>query len=91
MKDLPTEAFQGLFDLKNIDLSNNNLKHIPDNLFQSDGCEFINLSHNELLRIPFHSISTASAATLYHLDLSYNFITSIPNSVLFNKLQVLFS
>lgn len=77
LSELPKSIYQ-LHELKNLNLSNNNLKCLSDNLHQLSQLKNINLSHNTLNKLPenLHELSE-----LEHLDLSFNGITEIPNNL----------
>ncbi len=63
--------------LEYLDLSNNQLRHLPPRwLTQTDTLHLLNLAHNKIKHISFH---TFNKVTLQQLDLSYNDITVLHN------------
>lgn len=76
-------------NLRIVDLSHNNFRLLPDGLFFGEGLEKLDLSHNDLNRMPLQSMSFGSASTLCDLDFSHNDIASIPNGDMFSRFKVL--
>lgn len=76
-------------DLRIVDLSFNLLRNLPDGLFVGDDMEALDLSHNQLSKIPVSSLTNIAALTLCELDLSYNNIGQIHSMDLSNKFRVM--
>ena len=74
---LPTEMGQYLKQCVKLDLQWNKLREIPPNLLELPSLNELNLSHNDLINIP--DVPEWSASLLV-LDLSYNRLSSLPNS-----------
>nr|XP_034828865.1 chaoptin-like [Maniola hyperantus] len=75
--EMPVEVFHDMHGLTSVDLSNNNIKNIADNLIISPALERLDLSDNELSRIPTNCLSPAAAINLVELDLSGNHIPAV--------------
>jgi Leucine-rich repeat (LRR) protein len=88
LTDLNSESFRSLGNLRVVDLSFNHLKSFPDSLFVSDDLEKLDLSHNQLPKIPVTSLGNVAALSLTELDLSHNSIVSIHSMDLSNKFRV---
>lgn len=88
MESLNAESFRVLSSLRVADLSYNKLRSLPDGLFFAEGLEKLDLSNNDLSRMPLASLSFGSAATLCDLDLSFNDISSIANGEILGRFKV---
>lgn len=75
-------------NLRVVDMSHNKIRTLPDGLFFGEGLEILDLSDNDMNRMPLASMSFGSASTLCELDLSNNDIASIPNGDLFSRFKV---
>ncbi|XP_041988835.1 chaoptin isoform X3 [Aricia agestis] len=75
--DLPVEVFHDMHGLTFVDLSHNYIKNLASNLIPSPALERLDLSDNELSRIPTNALSPAAAINLVELDLSGNSIPAI--------------
>lgn len=83
------DLFRYMTHLRVVDLSNNKIKFLPENLFREEGLEQLDLSHNNLHRMPLSSISSLAALSLCELDLSGNNIPAIGDSNVFTKFKSL--
>lgn len=88
LSEVPYDIFKSLNDLRIVDFSFNSLKSLPDNLFSGDAMEDLDLSHNQLTKIPVSALSNLAALTLCELDLSHNHIGAIHSMDLSNKFRV---
>lgn len=88
LSEVPYDIFKNLNDLRIVDFSFNSLKSLPDNLFSGDAMEDLDLSHNQLTKIPVSALSNLAALTLCELDLSHNHIGAIHSMDLSNKFRV---
>ena len=85
-KDFPTYLNQ-LSNLKQLDLTRNELTSLPESISQLRGLERLSLSFNELESLPF---SISQLQNLTHLDLFFNQLSSVPPSIgKLGKLRVL--
>lgn len=84
------ETFRVLGGLRVVDFSNNKIRMLPDGLFFGEGLEKLDLSHNDISRMPLSSLSYGSASTLCDFDLSHNVIAAIPNGEMFGRFKVLY-
>ncbi|XP_045767708.1 chaoptin isoform X4 [Maniola jurtina] len=75
--EMPVEVFHDMHGLTSVDLSDNNIRNIADNLIISPALERLDLSENELSRIPTNCLSPAAAINLVELDLSGNHIPAV--------------
>ncbi|XP_037921990.1 chaoptin isoform X3 [Hermetia illucens] len=89
MTDMPMDIFKPVQELRVVDLSHNRLRSLPDQLFYNGGLEKLDVSHNQLLKIPISSMSSLAALTLCELHLSNNFISTIHSMDLSNKFRSL--
>ncbi|CRK93089.1 CLUMA_CG006599, isoform A [Clunio marinus] len=87
LTDIAPDTFRTLGDLRIVDLSFNLLRSIPDSLFIGDDLERLDLSHNQLTKIPVTSLTNVAALTLCELDLSFNHIGAIHSMDLSNKFR----
>lgn len=87
--EIPSDLFRNLRNLRVVNLSHNRLKLLPDSLFREEGLESLDISHNQLSRIPLTSLSVSAAATLSRLDMSSNRISVVTDGGLFNRFKVL--
>lgn len=85
---LSNDVFRTLRELRIVELSRNSLRSLPDNLFSGDDLEKLDLSHNQLTKIPVTSIANVAALSLCELDLSNNHIGAIHSNDLSNKFRV---
>ena len=88
LTEISYDTFRNMGDLRIVDLSFNYLRSIPDNLFIGDDMEKIDMSHNQLTKIPVSSLTNVAALTLCELDLSHNNIGTIHSMDLSNKFRV---
>lgn len=88
--ELPKDIFRNLHNLRVADFSHNRLRFLPDNLFRAEGLERLDVSHNQLSRLPLSSLSVGASATLSELDLSWNGISSLNHGDMFSKFEVKF-
>ncbi|KAJ1520527.1 hypothetical protein ONE63_003648 [Megalurothrips usitatus] len=77
LSDLPGELFRALSQLRLVDVSHNRLRSLPDNLWSEPCTERVDLSDNQLSRLPVNSFSPAAAATLVEWDLSHNYLVAL--------------
>uniref|UniRef100_A0A182FJ01 Chaoptin n=1 Tax=Anopheles albimanus TaxID=7167 RepID=A0A182FJ01_ANOAL len=89
LTELPAELFRGVNGLRVLELAHNTLKYLPDGLVQSEGLERLDVSHNQLTKIPVTAISNLAAMALCELDLSHNHIGAIHSVDLNNKFRSL--
>ncbi|CAH2040712.1 unnamed protein product, partial [Iphiclides podalirius] len=75
--EMPIEVFHEMLALTSVDLSDNRLRNILDNLIISPSIERLDLSNNDLSRVPTNCLSHAAAANLVELDLSGNTIPAV--------------
>lgn len=87
--EIPFDTFRSNQNLRIVKLANNHLRSLPDNLFISSGMEQLDLSHNQLTKIPVTTLSNLAALTLCELDLSHNNIGAIHSMDLSNKFRSL--
>lgn len=78
--EIPIETFRPLKKLRIVDLSHNNLKSLPDNLFVEGSLESLDLSHNQFMRLPMKAMSPSAAASLSKLDISWNILAGLHNT-----------
>lgn len=74
-----------------MDLSINSIRGVPESIFTSDDMEKLDISHNQLSKVPVNSIANVAALSLCELDLSFNNILSIHSNDLSNKFRVIFT
>lgn len=86
--EIAPETFRNLGDIRIVDLSYNLLRTLPDSLFVGDDLEKLDVSHNQLTKIPVTSLTNVAALTLCELDLSHNHIGAIHSMDLSNKFRV---
>ena len=85
---LPTELFNGLHSLYDLDLSGNSLVSLPTELFNGlHNLYDLDLSGNSLVSLPTELFN--GLHSLYDLDLSGNSLVSLPTE-LFNGLHSLY-
>ncbi|XP_050098956.1 chaoptin isoform X2 [Anopheles aquasalis] len=89
LTELPAELFRGVHGLRVLEMAHNSLKYLPDGLVQSEGLERLDVSHNQLTKIPVTAISNLAAMALCELDLSHNHIGAIHSVDLNNKFRSL--
>ncbi|XP_067012092.2 chaoptin [Anabrus simplex] len=89
LSDVPNEVFRQLTQLREVQLSHNRLRGLPDALFTEDGLERLDLSHNQLSRMPAASLGVLAAASIVEMDLSWNFITSLHGQDVFARFKSL--
>lgn len=89
LADMPQDMFKPIYALRVMDLSYNHLRSLPDNIFYNGGMEKLDVSHNQLLKIPSSSLSSLAALTLCELHLSNNYIATIHSMDLSNKFRSL--
>ncbi|KAI8420728.1 hypothetical protein MSG28_007951 [Choristoneura fumiferana] len=85
--EIPLEIFHDMQYLTSVDLSHNRLRNLADNLIISPALERLDLSENQLSRVPTSCLSTAAAANLVEYDLSGNTIPSIAISDLVQRFR----
>ncbi|XP_014217165.1 chaoptin-like isoform X2 [Copidosoma floridanum] len=78
--DIPAESLKSLKKLRIVDLSYNRLRSLADNLFMDASIEYLDLSHNQFMRLPIKTMSMTAATSLSILDLSWNFISGVHNT-----------
>lgn len=88
LTEIAAETFRNMGDLRIVDLSSNLLRNLPDSLFVGDDLEKLDVSHNQLTKIPVSSLTNIAALTLCELDLSHNHIGAIHSMDLSNKFRV---
>lgn len=88
LSDIAPETFRSLGDLRIVDLSYNLLRSLPDSLFSGDDLEKLDVSNNQLTKIPVTSLTNVAALKLCELDLSFNHIGAIHSMDLSNKFRV---
>lgn len=88
---LKDDDFSGLTNLELVNLSYNNLKKFPENIFKTKSFKLknLNLSYNKLKKFPekFPDKFSNNFKTLETLNLSYNNLNSFPID---NKIQKIF-
>ncbi|GLV45240.1 chaoptin [Carabus blaptoides fortunei] len=89
LETLHPDTFRSMVNLRVVDLSHNKIRTLPDGLFFAEGLETLDLSDNDINRMPLASMSFGSAATLCELDISNNDIASVPNGDLFSRFKSL--
>jgi Leucine-rich repeat (LRR) protein len=89
LTEVPADAFHGLNDLRVVSLAHNRLKQVPDGiLFSAAFLERLDVSNNQLTRVPVGSFSAASGRSLCELDLSHNLIAALHPTDAVNRLKV---
>lgn len=88
LTEIGAETFRNLNDLRIVDLSSNLIRGIPESVFISDDMEKLDISHNQLSKVPVNSITNVAALSLCELDLSFNNILSIHSNDFSNKFRV---
>lgn len=88
LMEIAPETFRNLGELRIVDLSYNLLRTLPDSIFVGDDLEMLDISHNQLTKIPVTSLTNVAAMTLCELDLSHNHIGAIHSMDLSNKFRV---
>lgn len=88
LTEIAGETFRNLGDLRIVDLSYNLLRFLPDSLFVGDDLEKLDVSNNQLIKIPVTSLSNVAALSLCELDLSFNHIGAIHSMDLSNLFRV---
>lgn len=88
LTEIAPETFRNLGDLRIVDLSYNLLRTLSDSLFVGDDLEKLDVSNNQLTKIPVTSLTNVAALTLCELDLSHNHIGAIHSMDLSNKFRV---
>lgn len=88
IENLPYDIFRYLSNIRIVDISHNNLRSLPDNLFTGDDLEKLDVSHNQLTKIPVTSLANVAALSLCELGLSHNHIGAIHSNDLSNKFRV---
>lgn len=86
--DIPPSTFNSMKNLRIVDLSENELKYLPELLFRDDSLESVSISRNEFIKIPFKSFSPDAANSLQELDVSHNMISSFHTPDLFSRFKV---
>lgn len=71
-----------------VEIADNSLKSLPDLLFKLKTVERLDLSGNQLLRVPVSSFKGDAAASLMELDLSSNLIMSLHSVDIFHRFPV---
>uniref|UniRef100_A0A182VVJ1 LRRCT domain-containing protein n=1 Tax=Anopheles minimus TaxID=112268 RepID=A0A182VVJ1_9DIPT len=89
LTEVPADLFRGVNSLRVLELAHNSLKYLPDNLLLSEGLERLDVSHNQLTKIPVTALSNMAALSLCELDLSHNHIGAIHSIDLSNKFRSL--
>lgn len=87
--ELPNDLFKFLLNLRVVDFSHNRFRFLPDNLFKDEGLEWLDLSNNQINRLPLTSMVPQAAATLGYLDLSWNGISSVASGGMFERFKVI--
>ncbi|XP_038217334.1 chaoptin isoform X2 [Zerene cesonia] len=75
--ELPVEVFHDMQMLTSVDLSHNRIRNLADNLILSAALERLDLSNNDLSRMPTNALSPGAAANLVELDLSSNTVPAV--------------
>lgn len=76
ISQIDTKLFKlHLFNLKQLDLSSNRLNRIPIELFMLPHMDMLNLSNNQLARLPQMPVTYRRATQMFQLDLSGNILT----------------
>lgn len=88
LSDLPGELFRALNHLRLLDVSHNRLRSLPDNLWSEAGIERVDLSNNQISRLPVNSFSPQAAATLVEWDLSSNFLVALHAPEMMSRFRV---
>uniref|UniRef100_A0A182QLG2 Chaoptin n=1 Tax=Anopheles farauti TaxID=69004 RepID=A0A182QLG2_9DIPT len=89
LTEVPADLFRSVTGLRVLELAHNHLKYLPDGLLLSEGLERLDLSHNQLTKIPVTALSNMAALSLCELDLSHNHIGAIHSIDLSNKFRSL--
>lgn len=88
LEGLYAEIFQGLTELRVVDLSNNRIRGLPDHLLNEGSLEKLDISNNQLSKMPLTSLSINAAQNICELDLSGNLIQTIGYPELFSRFKV---
>ncbi|XP_037296903.1 chaoptin isoform X2 [Manduca sexta] len=80
LMELPIEIFHDMQSLTSVDLSDNRIKNFADSVILSPSLERLDLSDNDLSRVPTNCLSPPAAANLVELDLSGNTIPAVSMS-----------
>ncbi|XP_063596618.1 chaoptin-like [Penaeus indicus] len=81
ISDLPTSLFENHQRLRHFDVSFNHLRGVPDSLFKTSPLEIFKARNNRFTKFPESSLHRC-AETLRVIDLAYNQITSITDSMM---------
>ncbi|CAK1579585.1 unnamed protein product [Parnassius mnemosyne] len=85
--EMPLEVFHEMLGLTSVDLSDNRIKNLADNLILSPSIERLDLSNNDLSRVPTNCLSHAAAANLVELNLRGNSIPTVSISDLVQRFR----
>lgn len=88
LTDIPGELFREFSNLRVVELANNRLRVLPDILFTGVPMERLDVSRNQLSRVPFSSFSADAAESLVELDVSSNFIVALHSPDAFARFRV---
>ncbi|XP_047517537.1 chaoptin isoform X2 [Pieris napi] len=77
LTELPVEVFHDMQMLTSVDLSHNRIRNLADNLILSANLERLDLSNNDLSRMPTNALSPGAASNLVELDLSSNTVPAV--------------
>ncbi|KAJ2947575.1 hypothetical protein O0L34_g17368 [Tuta absoluta] len=77
LTEMPVEVFKDKQYLTSLDLSDNHIRNLADNFVPSTVLERLDLSNNDLSRVPSNCLSVQAAANLVEFDLSGNAIPAI--------------
>lgn len=85
--EIPNDLFRFLQNIQRVKFCHNRLRTLPDNLFREETIEHLDLSHNQIGKLPLSSFSVPAASDLYELNLSWNSISSLSHGGLLSRFR----